>query len=175
MAVTPQIKANQLAKDLNVKSKDMVDLMAEKGIELKAQKALEPHEFDVLFDAITSMHQIDGIDDYIDGVTYSPSKLEKAAKPEKTEEKAEVKVEAADQKVEEKIEKKVEKKPPERASEEIVTDKKTEKTEKTEKVEKKTEPKTEDEGGCGSTVGFGALAVICLAGAGLISFRKKED
>ncbi len=80
MAVKPQIKANQLAKDLNIKSKDMVSLMAEKGIELKTQKALEPHEFNVLFDAITSAYQIEGIDDYIDGVTYIPSKLEKLEK-----------------------------------------------------------------------------------------------
>ena len=110
MAVTPQIKANQLAKDLNVKSKDMIDLMAQKGIELKAQKALEPYEFEVLFDAITAMHQIDGIDDYIDGVTFIPSKLEKVKKPEKAEEKAEEKVEAAESKVEEKVEIKTEKK-----------------------------------------------------------------
>ena len=77
MAVKPQIKANQLAKDLGLKSKDIVDIMAEKGIELKTQKSLEPHEFDVLFDAVTSAHQIEGIDDYIDGITFIPSKLEK--------------------------------------------------------------------------------------------------
>ena len=93
MAVKPQIKANQLAKDLGIKSKEIVDIMAEKGIELKAQKSLEPHEFNVLFDALTSAYQIDGIDDYIDGVTTIPSKLEKKA-PEaqkvakETEEKA---------------------------------------------------------------------------------------
>ncbi len=87
MAVTPQIKANQLAKDLNIKSKDMVDIMSSRGLDLKAQKALEPAEFAVLFDAITSMHQIEGIDDYIDGLTFIPSKLEKVEK--KTEEKKE--------------------------------------------------------------------------------------
>ncbi len=87
MAVTPQIKANQLAKDLNIKSKDMIDIMSSRGLELKAQKALEPAEFAVLFDAITSMHQVEGIDDYIDGVTFIPSKLEKVEK--KVEEKKE--------------------------------------------------------------------------------------
>ena len=83
MAVKPQIqiKANQLAKDLNLKSKDIVDVMAEKGIELKTQKSLEAHEFNVLFNALTSAHQIEGIDDYIDGVTFIPSKLEKKAEP----------------------------------------------------------------------------------------------
>ncbi len=92
MAVTPQIKANQLAKDLNIKSKDMVDIMASHGMELKAQKALEPAEFSLLFNAITSMHQIEGIDDYIDGITFIPSKLEKKEEVKK-EEKA-VKAEA---------------------------------------------------------------------------------
>ena len=98
MAVKPQIKANQLAKDLGLKSKDIVDIMAEKGIELKAQKALEPHEFDVLFDAITSMHQIDGIDDYIDGVTYIPSKLEKIADEPKQENEAKANEEIKEEK-----------------------------------------------------------------------------
>ena len=80
MAGKPQIKANQFAKDLNLRSKDIVDIMAGRGIELKTQKTLEPHEFDVLFDAITSSHQIEGIDDYIDGITFIPSKLEKSEK-----------------------------------------------------------------------------------------------
>ena len=77
MAVKPQIKANQLAKDLGLKSKEIVDIMAEKGIELKTQKSLEAHEFNVLFDALTSSHQIEGIDDYIDGITYIESKKKK--------------------------------------------------------------------------------------------------
>ncbi|MBQ9750115.1 MAG: translation initiation factor IF-2 [Clostridia bacterium] len=95
MAVKPQIKANQLAKDLNLKSKEITDIMAEKGIELKTQKALEPHEFDVLFDALTSAYQIEGIDDYIDGVTFIPSKLEKVEKkaPAKAEPAKEIVVE----------------------------------------------------------------------------------
>ncbi|MBR4032214.1 MAG: translation initiation factor IF-2 [Clostridia bacterium] len=101
MAVKPQIKANQLAKDLNLKSKEITDIMAGKGIELKTQKALEPHEFDVLFDALTSAHQIEGIDDYIDGVTFIPSKLEKVEKkaPAKAEPAKEIAVE--EKKVEE--------------------------------------------------------------------------
>ncbi len=98
MAVTPQIKANQLIKDLNIKSKDMSDIMAEKGLEFKSQKALEPLEFEIFFDAITSKHQIEGIDDYIDGITFIPSKLEKVEKKpdeEKKEEKAVVAEEKA--------------------------------------------------------------------------------
>ena len=93
MAVTPQIKANQLAKDLNIKSKDMMDIMAEKGLEIKSQKALEPHEFEVFFDAITLKHQIERIDDYIDGITFIPSKLEKTEKKSAAEQKEEIKAE----------------------------------------------------------------------------------
>ena len=116
MAVKPQIKANQLAKDLGLKSKEIVDIMASRGIELKTQKSLEPHEFDVLFDAITSAHQIEGIDDYIDGVTFIPTKLEKKAVPEvapeskkEIEEKSAPEKKAEEPKIGNKIEKKAEK------------------------------------------------------------------
>ena len=111
MAVTPQIKANQLIKDLNIKSKEMSDIMAEKGLEFKSQKALEPIEFEAFFDAITSKHQIEGIDDYIDGVTFIPSKLEKAVKKPVAEEKteaSEAKVVENKEKIEKKAEPKVE-------------------------------------------------------------------
>ena len=129
MAVTPQIKANQLAKDLNIKSKDMVDIMSSRGLDLKAQKALEPVEFAVLFDAITSMHQVEGIDDYIDGVTFIPSKLEKVEK------KAEEKKEAADApEVSAPVE---EKKVPE-----VKAEAKKAKTEESEKSEKKADADT---------------------------------
>ena len=134
MAVKPQIKANQLAKDLGLKSKDIVDIMSGKGIELKAQKSLEPHEFNVLFDALTAAYQIEGIDDYIDGVTFIPSKLEKPAVPV-VEEKTEKTPEAKAQKPEktEKVEK------PEKAevSEKPVKSEKTEKKEAAAEPEKK--------------------------------------
>ena len=94
MAVKPQIKANQLAKDFNIKSKEIVDIMSRKGIELKTQKVLEPEEFEILFNAITQENQIEGIDDYIDGITYIPSKLEPKAKAVKEEENVEVKAQA---------------------------------------------------------------------------------
>ena len=90
MAVKLQIKTTQLAKDLELKNKDITDIMSEKGFDAKGQKALSAHEFDVIFDTITKRNQISGIDDYIDGVTYIPSKLNKT--PAK---KAEAKVEAA--------------------------------------------------------------------------------
>ena len=128
MAVKPQIKANQLAKDLNLKSKEITDIMVGKGIELKTQKALEPHEFDVLFDALTSAHQIEGIDDYIDGVTFIPSKLEKVEKKAPVKE---ISAKAAP----------VEEAP--LAEKQVEAPAKAEKTEKTEKTNKSEKPSLE--------------------------------
>ncbi len=128
MAVKPQIKANQLAKDLGLKSKDIVDIMAGKGIELKTQKSLEPHEFDVLFDTVTAAHQIEGIDDYIDGVTFIPSKLEKKPAPAAapaSEKDPEVKSAPADSAAETpKVEKKTENKLDKKAEKPAETEKK---------------------------------------------------
>ena len=139
MAVKPQIKANQLAKDLGLKSKDIVDIMGEKGIELKTQKTLEPHEFNVLFDALTSAHQIEGIDDYIDGVTFIPSKLEKVEKAAPAaEEKSAVAVESAKKEVPAAEEKKVAEKKEEKKAEKKPA--KAETVEKTNKAEKPAEP-----------------------------------
>ena len=75
MAVNPQFKINQIAKDLGKKSKDIVDLLAGKGFDIKnTQKSLEAVEFDVLFDTLTKENQIVEIENYLDGITYIPSK-----------------------------------------------------------------------------------------------------
>ena len=92
-AINQQFKLTKLAKDLGLKSKDLVEILANNGIEAKStQKALEPAEFDILFDTLTKENQITNIGDYFDGVTHIPSKPKKAAKkaevpaePEKTE------------------------------------------------------------------------------------------
>ena len=74
MAVNPQFKVNKLAKDLGVKGKDLTDILSAKGFEVKSQATLEPAAFDVLFETLTRENQITGIEDYLDGVTYIPSK-----------------------------------------------------------------------------------------------------
>jgi hypothetical protein len=89
MAVNPQFKINQIAKDLGKKSKDIQDLLIGKGFEVKnTQKSLEAIEFDVLFDTLTKENQIVEIENYLDGITYIPSKAKKVvAEPAKAEEK----------------------------------------------------------------------------------------
>ena len=68
------LKVNQFSKDIAMKSKDIAEILAAEGIEYKTQRALEPNEFAILFDKITKDNQISGIEDYLDGVTYIPSK-----------------------------------------------------------------------------------------------------
>ena len=88
-AINQQFKLNKLAKDLGLKSKELVDILAQNGIEAKTtQKALEPAEFDILFETLTSANQITNIGDYLDGVTHIPSKVKKAP-AKKVEPKAE--------------------------------------------------------------------------------------
>ena len=84
-----QFKINKLAKDLGLKGKDLVDLLAKHGKEVTAQKALEVAEFDILFDSLTKENQIDNIGAYLDGETYIPSKKKpvKAEKPKAEEKK----------------------------------------------------------------------------------------
>ena len=77
-AMNQQFKITKLAKDLGLKSKELVEILSQNGIEAKTtQKALEPAEFDVLFETLTSANQISNIGDYLDGKTHIPSKLKK--------------------------------------------------------------------------------------------------
>ena len=84
------LKVNQFAKDLNLKTKDLVSVLERKGITAQTQKPLDPAEFDVLFETLTKENQITNIEDYLDGVTYIPSKkkattVEKAAEQQPAE------------------------------------------------------------------------------------------
>ena len=86
MAFNPQFKINQMAKDMGLKSKELTDLLADKGIgDVKSQKTLSEQEFNVLLQSLTEANQVDNIYDYMDGKTCIPSKIaakkaEKAAK-----------------------------------------------------------------------------------------------
>ena len=58
MAAVAQVKVNQLAKDLGLKAKEVTDIFAEAGIEVKTQKALEPFELDLILEKLTRDNQI---------------------------------------------------------------------------------------------------------------------
>ena len=142
---------NQFAKDLNMKSKDVAAILEQKGVTVKTQKPLEPSEFDLLFETLTKENQITNIEDYLDGITYIPSKKKavavakeepsQQAAPEapavQGEKKGEApKVESEKTEKTEKTEKKeIPAKPQEEKKPAVA-----EKTEKVEKVEKKPTP-----------------------------------
>ncbi len=139
-----------------MKAKDVVSVLEAKGISAKTQKVLEPREFEMMFEALTKENQITNIEDYLDGITYIPSKktaakaekAEKAEKTEKEEPKAEAKAEPkAEVKTEAKVEAKPEPKPevkPEAKAEAKAEAKPEAKAEpKKETAAAKPEPKTE--------------------------------
>ena len=140
------LKLNQFAKDINMKAKDVVSVLEAKGIEAKTQKVLAPHEFEVMFEALTKENQITNIEDYLDGITYIPSKkapaktknAEKAVEAPTEEPKTEAKPE---EKAEAKPEEKAEAKPEEKAEpkSETKAEPKPEEPKKTEKASPKAE------------------------------------
>ncbi len=93
MAQIAQYKVNQFAKDLNLKSKDIIDILESKNISVKSQATLDAAQFSVLFEALTSSNQIVGIEDYIDGITHIPSVKKKPEVEEKKVEEVAVPVE----------------------------------------------------------------------------------
>ena len=90
MAFNPQFKINQMAKDMGLKSKELTDLLADKGIgDVKSQKSLTEQEFNVLFQTLTEANQVDNIYDYMDGKTCIPSKIAAAKAAERAAREAE--------------------------------------------------------------------------------------
>ncbi len=68
MIANQKYRINAMAKDFNLKSKDLIDLLAAHGIEGKTHMAvLEPHEFDLLFEELTKANQTESMGDYLDG------------------------------------------------------------------------------------------------------------
>ena len=115
---TNMLKVNQISKDLNIKSKDLAEIITEQGIEYKAQKALAPVEFSIIFDKLTKDNQINGIGDYLDGITYIPSKKNEEIKEEQVVSKEtklvvetkEVEVKAAAEEIKPKVQEIIDKK-----------------------------------------------------------------
>lgn len=62
-----QIKIGVLAKDLNLKSKEIIDVLSACGIEKKSSASLDADEFSIFFDHLTSAHQITNMSDYLSG------------------------------------------------------------------------------------------------------------
>ena len=81
-------KINLIAKDLDLKSKDIVDALAQSGVpDKKTTGNLDASEFSILFYKLTMENQIKNMEDYLAGkadIKREPKKVE--PKPEKTQE-----------------------------------------------------------------------------------------
>ena len=91
MAQAPMFRINQLAKDFDIKSKDLITALEEEGITGKKSMAnLEPEEFNLFMDTLTKENQIADIEGYLHGKTHIPSvRMSKAAQLAAEKRKAE--------------------------------------------------------------------------------------
>ena len=92
-------KVSTLAKDLNMKNKDLLDLVISLGMEdRKHSSVIEDSEFNVILDVLTSDHQLANFDDYMAGkikIERLPSKEElDAIEEEKAQKAAQIEAEA---------------------------------------------------------------------------------
>ena len=63
------MKISDISKDFNLKSKDVVDVFKEAGIEKKnSGAAVDAEEFEIFFSLITKSHQIKNINAYTGGI-----------------------------------------------------------------------------------------------------------
>ena len=62
-----QMKISVLAKDFNIKSKDIVNILAAAGIERKTAGTIGQEEFSLFFDRLTVENQITNMSDYLAG------------------------------------------------------------------------------------------------------------
>ncbi|NLE13051.1 MAG: translation initiation factor IF-2 [Clostridiales bacterium] len=87
MLSNSKYRISNLAKDINVKSKDIVDMLAAKGYtDLTHMAVLEQNEFNIVMDQLTSDNQIGNIDRYINGEIV----IRKTEPPKPEEPKADV-------------------------------------------------------------------------------------
>ena len=97
---TPGRKINQLAKDLDTKTKELLTTLDTVGIAGKnTSGALETEEFNLLFEHLTKQNQIHDIDGYMSGKTSitlpeSEAKKQQAAAEAKAKAEAEAKAKA---------------------------------------------------------------------------------
>lgn len=93
-ATKTSLKLGQLAKDLDKKSKDLLDVLEEGGVSgLKVSSTLTPGQFDVLLEKLTRQHQVPDIGAYLDEevLIQAPKKktAPRKAEPAEEEKKAE--------------------------------------------------------------------------------------
>ncbi|MBO5219392.1 MAG: translation initiation factor IF-2 [Clostridia bacterium] len=78
-----QTRVSNLAKDLGMKNKEIIDVLAARGIEGKTHSTvLTSDEFGLVMSAITETKQIESLDDYLDGKIKIEAPKAEAPKPQ---------------------------------------------------------------------------------------------
>ena len=97
MAQAPIFRINQLSKDLDIKSKDLLTKLEEEGMTgKKTMTVLEPDEVNLFLDVLTKENQIKDIEGYVNGKTHIPAvRPSKGAVERKAQREAEEKAKAA--------------------------------------------------------------------------------
>lgn len=111
-------RISNLAKDLNMKSKELIELLAECGVEGKTHMGLiEPDEFDYIMNLLSTQKQIKNIDSYLNGET--KIRLKKETPPKGEAQKSDAKDQASQKDIkpqqpqqQQKVEKEVKKEEP---------------------------------------------------------------
>ena len=90
MAQNNKYRVSNMAKDLNVKGKDLVDLLGEKGFAGKTNMTvLEPDDFGLVLNELSAARQVDNIDGYFNGdLTIEPPEIKEVKEPKKPKEPA---------------------------------------------------------------------------------------
>ncbi len=96
MASNKSVKITQLSKDMNIKVKTLVDMLAEMGMDKKTtSSALDSDEMDLFLDTITRENQIENLGEYLDGkATIVSEEKEQQRAEEKARAEAEAKAKA---------------------------------------------------------------------------------
>lgn len=130
-------KVHELAKDFDINSKEVIEILTENGFEAKkSMTALDPNELDFLFDVITAKNSVKSFDSYFAAGT---KQEEPKAEPEKAKDEP-AKEKKTEKKQEKKSDKKPEKKQETKKSENKPTDKKA-----SEKPAEKAQPKAKED------------------------------
>ena len=94
MPINTKLKLSNFAKDMGVKSKDLVELLKDKGFDGKsASSTLEYDETSIILQHYTMNSTVEDIASYLSPKKEEPKMEEKKAEPKKEENKAETKVE----------------------------------------------------------------------------------
>ena len=85
--MTQKLKIAQIAKDMSLSTKVILDLLKEGGVDKKTGASLEDGELDFFFDRITQANQLENMDDYVSGKAKIIVKLPPKPVAPKVEEK----------------------------------------------------------------------------------------